>query len=517
MIDALIIGAGPVGLSMAIGLTRQGLNYRIIDMGTGPVPESRAIGIQARTLEMLEMAGVVEPFIEQGHPLRGFILHGPEGRQLGSLSFEHIKSRYPFILALPQNDTERILTEHLRRLGVQVERLTKLLSFRQDQDQVTAQIQRPDGGIEDVTCQWLLGCDGIHSRVREVLALQFPGKTYDLRFILADCHAEMELSDDHAHGFAHRTSLVAIFPLGHARHRLVAADPPACFDWQRKPTLAEWQELVDARASVPIRLSEPKWTTFFRVQCRLVDRLKRGRVFVLGDAAHVHSPALAQGMNTGMQDAWNLGWKLGLVRKGLAKPELLDSFEAERLPVERRVLDITDFTQNVVGATDRFRQAARDLLAPLFTRSVAVQRRISLIVSELGVNYHDSPIVEDHHLPHGPKAGQRAPDAIVAGRDGMPVHLMPLLGRNHVLLTVDADLSSPALKEIAQDYAGIVDVQALTIDAAGTSVYGNTPAFYLIRPDGHVAFRCGAQHPELLRAYLGRMLAVAGVSQLQHA
>jgi 3-(3-hydroxy-phenyl)propionate hydroxylase len=176
-----------------------------------------------------------------------------------------------------------------------------------------------------------------------VLKLQFTGKTYDLHFLLADVHAESPLGDDEAHIFGKKDGLFALFPLGKGLFRLVADNPPDRFRSQKKPTLQGWQELVNTRSSVPAGLFDLGWSTNFRVNSRMVQNLQRGRAFLMGDATHIHSPALAQGMNTGIQDACNLGWKLALVQKSLAQPTLLSSFEAERMPVERRILGMTDF------------------------------------------------------------------------------------------------------------------------------------------------------------------------------
>ena len=373
-LDALVVGAGPVGLNMAAALLAQGLRVRIIDSASDRAQESRAIGIQARTLEIFEIGGFVGEFLKLGHRLDGVTLYGDKGSEIGHLDFAYIPSRYQFILTLAQSETERILSDHLRTNGLQVERRTTLIGFEQSDFAVFAKIALPDGRQEEISTDWLLGCDGAHSKVREVLDLLFAGKTFDLHFLLGDFHVESALTDDRAHIFGRPEGLLAFFPLGKGRYRLVADNPPEQLRTNKKPTLDEWQGIADGRSSVPMKLSDPGWTTYFRVSSRMVEKLRQGRVFVLGDAAHIHSPALAQGMNTGIHDAWNLGWKLALVQRCLARPTLLDSFERERMPVEHNALKMTGFTQNMITAEKQSNRLLRDTLLPILSGITAFQK-----------------------------------------------------------------------------------------------------------------------------------------------
>jgi len=527
-----VVGAGPVGLSTAAFLAAQGLRCRVIDSAAGPVKESRAIGIQARTLEVLEMQGVVGEFLELGHRLHGVTIYGESGAPKGHLTFDLLPSRYTFILTLAQSQTERILSDHLETLGLAIERETTLRSLEQSNGEVCAHVALATGPEEEVRCDWLIGCDGAHSTVRDALGLEFAGKTFDQRFLLADVHADSSLSDTEAHIFARSEGLLAVFPLGNGRHRLIADNPPEQFDSEKRPSLEEWQEVVNERATVPMRLTDPDWTAFFRVNSRMVKSLREGRAFVLGDAAHIHSPALAQGMNTGIQDAWNLGWKMALVQKGVVQPHFLDSFESERMGVERAVLGMTEFTQNVVTTPRRINRALRDTLLPLVSGLTPFQTKTSEMVSEIAIGYRKSPIVENHRLPGGPHAGDRAPDATVgefsAGRE---INLMSIFGREHVLLA----LAAPELQAqekfqeinslIRERYAHLVSAYLILGNRvepvqAGTNIlldsaeqfaerYGSTPSFYLVRPDGYIGFRSHAAQARLLRAYLSKLFTGA--------
>lgn len=526
-LDVLVVGAGPVGLMMAITVAAQGLRCRIIDAAPEPEKESRAIGIQSRTLETFEMAGCVEQFLERGHLLQAFNLYGHDGRRILHIEFSELPSRYRYLMTLPQEETERILTQKLQALGVPVERPTRLISFEQSANRVSAKLETRQGETE-LSCDWLIGCDGAHSRVREQLGLQFAGKTYDLQFLLGDMHVETALTESEGHGFGRPNGLLAVFPLGGQRWRLIADYPEAGWEQREKPSLEEWQRLVDARASVPMRLSDPNWTAYFRVNARIVEKLRDRRVFVLGDAAHIHSPALAQGMNTGLQDAWNLGWKLALVQKGLAKPTLIDSFEAERLPVEQNVLKITDFTQTVVANTDRRMEALRDFFAPLAAQIPFIAEKARERISELNVSYRKSPIVENSLLPAGPAAGERAPDAEIRV-GGETRRLFSLFGREHVLLVMSErksataepqrlELAQQTVREMSEAYGHLMKAYLVFRDPRGEAPvqgdvifdirgeiarrYGGITALYLVRPDGYIAYRSGVTQVEKLKAYL---------------
>lgn len=527
-LDALVVGAGPVGLSMAAALLAQGMRVRIIDSAAERAQESRAIGIQARTLEVFEIAGLVDKFLEVGYQLHGVSLYGEAGPEVGHLDFRYIPSRYPFILTVPQGETERILGDHLQNHGLQIERRTTLIGFEQSDFTVSARIALPDSRQEDVAVDWLLGCDGARSKVREALGLQFAGKTFDLHFLLGDLHAESSLAEDRAHVFGRPEGLFAFFPLGKGRYRLVADNAPEQFRTEKKPTLEEWQDIADRRSSVPMKLSDLGWTTYFRVNSRMVERLRRGRVFILGDAAHIHSPALAQGMNTGIQDAWNLGWKLAVVQRCYARPALLDSFEQERLPVEHDVLKMTEFTQNMITAEKPTNRLLRDTLLPILSGIGAFQKTATKTVSETAIEYRASPVVEDHYAPDGPHAGDFAPAALLLRAEkNVKIALASLLGKKHVLFYMISPQSQSdgfqivrAITElIERHYERVIEPYVILPEGTPVSELGvdllididgdfarhyAASVLYLIRPDGYIAFRCLAAKQSLLQSYIDK-------------
>ncbi len=313
-VDVLVVGAGPTGLTLAEELARFGVSYRIIDSGRGPTDLSKAIGVQARTLETLDIMGMADELVRRGNPARAFHIYDGD-QHLLKLDFSELESRYPFLLIVPQSDTEQVLLAKLTA-GTNAERSTTLTAFTQGEAGVDATLQHDDGQTERVRARWLVGCDGAHSTVRRGLGLPFEGEEYEEGFMLADVHVEWNMPQDELYLFIHDGWLMAFFALPEGRYRLIADLPPAQAPPEQHPTLEDCQSIVDQRTPFPAKLSDPSWTAYYRIHRRIVPYLQEGRVFLAGDAAHIHSPAAAQGMNTGIQDAFNLGWKLALVSQG---------------------------------------------------------------------------------------------------------------------------------------------------------------------------------------------------------
>jgi 2-polyprenyl-6-methoxyphenol hydroxylase-like FAD-dependent oxidoreductase len=361
-LDILVVGAGPTGLTLAEELARFGVSFRIIDAGRGPTDLSKAIGVQARTLETLDIIGIADELVRHGNPAKGFRIYDGKDEIL-KLDFTRLGSRFPFLLTVPQRDTEHVLLEKLNARQ-HVERETTLIDFTQDSSGVDATLRHGDGGLEQVRARWLVGCDGAHSKVREKLGLPFEGKDYEESFLLADVHVEWSLPDDELYLFLHDGWLAAFFALPGGRCRLIADLPPEQAPKDQQPSLEVCQRIVAERVPMPATLSDPNWTAYYRIHRRIVPRLQQERVFLAGDAAHIHSPAAAQGMNTGIQDAFNLAWKLALVAHGQAPDSLLESYNAERYPVESAVLKNTDLLLSLASVRQPVARKLRDLLLP---------------------------------------------------------------------------------------------------------------------------------------------------------
>lgn len=520
----LVVGAGPTGLTVAAELARQGVPCRVIDMALGPSEKSKAIVIQARTLEIFSLMQIVDDFVAAGKPLHAVNIHF-NGKRITHVGFGELDSAYPFLLCLAQPETERILHDRLTQLGVRIERGVELMSLTQDAEKVTVELRHTDGRTERARMDWVVGCDGAHSAVRRALGIPFDGHTFEQQFVLADVHAETTLSEDEAHIFSQHGDICAIFPMGRGRFRIIADNPPANLS-THEPTLKECQAMVNPRVPAPVELSDPAWIANFRINSRMVRQLRTRRVFLAGDAAHIHSPAGGQGMNTGIQDAVNLAWKLALVCKGKSDPLLLDSYQAERYPVERSVLRQTDAAFRIAGAGHGIGAFVREHLAPLIGNLGFIQREAARVVSEIDIEYEHSPIVEDHHVPKGPRAGDRAPDAIARlAPDGREIRILDVCSRpEHTLLLVTESDAQVAIAEQASSAVVRVYGDVITPVIVSDSVaspgearqprplreeYGSIrPTMYLVRPDGYIGFRAPLT-PDIkdLMNYLARLMS----------
>ncbi len=514
--SVLIVGAGPTGLVMAHELARAGVQCRLVDKNAHRATQSRAIAIHSRTLESFELMGLADEFLAAGQRIDAVDIHGADG-PIAHVEFSSLDTRYPYVLGVPQDETERILEEHVAKLGVRVERNTELGGLTLDRAGVSARLRRGNG-VEEVEADWVLGCDGAHSTVRDQLSVSFSGATYPEHFVLADIKLTSNLDHGAAQVWLTGDGALAFFPLPDNRWRLIIANSPP--DWPGAPSLAQCQELVDARRPGNLKLTDPRWIAVFRIHRREAGQFRRDRAFLLGDAAHIHSPVGGQGMNIGIEDACNLAWKLGLVIRDGASPALLDSYEAERQPVDERVIRQTDRATRLVAVHGSVARFLRDHLMSLATQIPAVAEKLGEQISGLGVSYRRSPIVDDWPVGgNGPHAGDRAPDALVDDRQrGVATRLYDIFARHrHTLLLVGG--AAEPLPELPEMWRPSLVVRRIAssggdagadlVDRAGEVArrYGSTPAAYLIRPDGYVGLRCRASEvPSRLPSHLEKVL-----------
>jgi 2-polyprenyl-6-methoxyphenol hydroxylase-like FAD-dependent oxidoreductase len=528
----LVVGAGPTGLTLAAELLRKGIACRIIDREPFANPQSRALAVHARTLELFDMMGIADRFVDRGLKLNAFNVYD-RMRPIVRMSFAELPSRFPFVLSLPQAITEQLLTEQVHQFGGVIEYATCLVDLVQEPNQVSVRIKRPDGSEEDCKCQWLIGCDGAHSSVRHLLGAPFAGKKYPEYYVLADVEFETSLDVREFYIFSSGASIGGFHPFSSKGARIFA-DVES--DSAAEPTLGQIQQMLDSRGPGTVKLTKLNWLSMHHVHQRQVEAYRYGRVFLAGDAAHVHSPASGQGMNLGIQDAFNLAWKLGLVHQGLAAESLLDSYSSERQTAGRRVLKMTDFFTRINTVSTPIAQKLRNIVGPLIALNEFVQQRYRIAVTQLSTNYRGSPIVADHSSKRSlPAAGDRAVDVTFVQADtGNKVRLLELLRdqMHHLLMPTgphptESDLQSFAeiRSDIASKYPRAVKCHIIFADAnslpgplwAAESLIDcersmfdayaiSCASLLLIRPDGHVGFRCVPADGEALKKYFQTVL-----------
>ena len=507
--QVLVVGAGPTGLVLAAELLARGIRTRVIDKGAGVAMQARAIGIHARTLEILDMMGLADRFIQRGQLVRQLRFYS-QGRCLASLEFARCGSRFGFLLDLPQDQTERLLRARIGELGGVVEPGAELTGLAPGDDAVTVTVTGPAGRTETITAGYVVGCDGAHSRVRRELGLAFGGQPYPQDWLLADVLLGGDLPDgdlreDVVHAFFRPDGLpVILFPMRGHRWRLTL--PFAGQRGEQDPTLAEIQRLTSQRAPRPVTVSDPTWLASFRCHRRSASAYRRGRVLLAGDAVHIHSPAGGQGLNTGILDAHNLAWKLALVASGRVPDALLDSYGAERRPVAEDVLRLTHALVHYGTLSHPLKRMARDLVVPALARSAAIQRRAARRISQVYVRYPSGPQAvpgQPAGRPagrRGPAVGQRMPDLAVRA-DGRATTLHQALGGGrHVLLIPAASAAAVRADAALRPYRD--DVELVETAGAGSAV--------LVRPDGHVAAKGGPGGMPAISGYLRGLFGEPG-------
>jgi len=436
-VPVLVVGAGPVGLAAAVQLRPHGVRFRIVEKNAERTLLSKALVVWPRTLELLRASGVAANLVAAG--LQGTAATISSCRRtLVRLRLDRADSPYPFALFIPQSETERLLEAHLAAHDIRVERETELVGFEPDGQGVTAHLKRADGGEETLRADWIIACDGAHSAIRHRLALPFSGTTETTQFLLADIHVGGLAPDAGAKMFFHPDGVMALFPIGPAHFRMIAF--LGAFEEKRPdPTLAQIQELLDRRGPGGLTASDPVWLAYFRINERKLKDYRAGRIFFAGDAAHVHSPAGGQGMNTGIQDVCNLVWKLALVCRGAASAPLLDSYSAERSAVGDLVLRNAGAITRMATLRNPILLAVRNTTVTLLGRLPAVQKRFVRAMSELDIAYPNSPLSRNGaRRAGGPlRSGDRASDAALIGPTGERVALIDLISdRRFTLLAL---------------------------------------------------------------------------------
>jgi 2-polyprenyl-6-methoxyphenol hydroxylase-like FAD-dependent oxidoreductase len=493
--QVLIAGAGPTGLVLALWLTRLGVPVRIVDIAAEPGTTSRALAVQARTLELYAQAGLAQAVVEHGHKVQAVNLWAA-GRKRASVGFGSLGeglTPFPFALIYPQDAHERLLIERLAALGIQVERRCELLSFEESSGRVLARLKRADGASETFETAYIAGCDGAHSAVRNRLGIGFGGGTYDRLFYVADVHLKGAVADGNLHVALDIADFLAIFPLqSGAAARLVGT--------VRDEAGVERHELTWSDVStrvmqwLPLEVERVNWFSTYRVHHRVADQFRKGRAFLLGDAAHIHSPVGGQGMNTGIGDAINLAWKLAAVLNGRASESILETYEPERIAFARRLVRTTDRAFTAVTSSSGFARWVRlDLfprVMPILFKVRRMRRLMFRTVSQTALNYRGSAL----------SAGGAG---TVHGGDRLP--WAEALDNFRPLAALDWQVhvyGEPTPSLAAECAARRLPLHAFAwrpeVRASGLE----RDALYLVRPDGYVALAAARGDAAVLSAYL---------------
>jgi 2-polyprenyl-6-methoxyphenol hydroxylase-like FAD-dependent oxidoreductase len=530
----LIVGAGPTGMVAALELSRLGIPIRIIEKTPRPATTSRAIGVQARTLELFEQRGLVEPMLEKGNRGVGGSIYG-EGKRIFRLEFSHNGSQYGYMLFISQAETEAALRVALEKQNVTIEREVEFVALSQPDhgESVTAILKHRDGSLEEVNTGYLIDSEGAHSISRATLNIQFAGKTREENYLLGDFYVDGDLPATDFHIFSSEYGFMGLFPMGGGRFRMIASHPLSQPSKDTVPSAEELQTIYNQRSHIPARLHDVNWTSWFRINSRMVDRLRVGRIFLGGDSAHIHSPAGAQGMNTGIQDMINLCWKLAFVIKGQADPRLLDTYGDDRIPVIRNVLSKTERLTDTIGSESSLFRSVFSYIAPWIVGTEFVQQDSTERMSQLSLNYRDSPLSVSHHAAGSLRAGDRVPDLVVqlkggqgsATREPATENLFRLLSTDRFTLLF-VNLKDPerthhaaqALfpwKSILQTFS---IAPAVDEEAKFNNLFGSESSLILVRPDGYAAFLGSESSLDSLGRYLGSWLpAQQTAKEMVHA
>lgn len=492
--DVIIVGAGPTGLSLACQLQRFGIDFVIVEKNEGVTKFSKAIGVQARTLEIYEQLGLAQKAIAGGAiaekvrllargKVRGEIPLGDYGRDF---------SDYPFMLMFEQSKNEELLYEYLRAGGKEVRWQTELESFSQNNEGVQAAMRTAGGAAQTVAAQYLVGCDGAKSKIRTELGLMFAGSTFERLFYVADARIDWELPHDAVQVSLAREVFAAFFPMqGDHRYRIVGPFPQGAHE-DDEVVFEEIEAQIKSEAQLQLEISDVRWFSLYKVHSRRVNKFSEGRGFVAGDAAHIHSPAGAQGMNTGIQDAYNLAWKLALVIKGRAKAKLLETYNEERLANAQRLLETTDRMFEFAAGSNWLLSLIRTTIFPpvagFVTNLDPIRKRFFPILSQTGITYRRARL-SDHSsdASYKVKAGDRMPYFMIAGRSSHSYLHQP---KFHLLIFANGKHQFESIRQSFESvYGDIADQQVFTFEERVREVFGtDEPFVLLLRPDNHIAF-----------------------------
>jgi 2-polyprenyl-6-methoxyphenol hydroxylase-like FAD-dependent oxidoreductase len=510
--DVIIVGAGPTGLALAIQFIRLGIDFIIIDKKESTTPHSKAIGVQARTLEIYEQIDLADKLVSigtitekarmvEGGKVRGEIILKDIGEGL---------SPYPFLLIVEQGKHEKLLYDFIRSHNKDVRWQNELIDFLQNENGVTAQIKNANGEVETIGAKFLVGCDGAKSFVRHKLGLELVGGTFERLFYVADVEIDWEFSHEALHVCLAQNTITAFFPMrgSDKNWRIVGTFPEGHKADEGEILYEEIEKQIIADTELKLNITKVNWFSVYKVHSRAVNKFSEGRCFLAGDAAHIHTPAGAQGMNTGIQDGYNLAWKIDAVLRGAASEKLLTTYNDERLVNAKHLLKTTDQFFNFGASDDWFISFFRTHIFPYvagFAFSLdVVKKAIFPLVSQIGINYRDSRLSETTGS-FSVKAGDRMPYFLV---DGKSIYDNVREPKFHLISFSDGQQPAPEVENILDSkYKELLDFHSLPLYPNITEIFGTKQSFMvMLRPDNYIGLITNGNAPEAIQKYLSEAL-----------
>ncbi len=529
-LPVLIIGAGPTGLMMACELARHGIKFRIIDKKPEQTSCSNATWIQTRTIEILDHLGIVNRFLNIGHACNAINLYA-SGKHLLKIPLDQIDSTYPFVLMLPQSETEKLLNEYLKELKSHVERSLEFIEAAQEENKVISTIKHLDGKIETITSDWLIGCGGMGSAVRSTGKFLFPGHDLPEQFLVADAKMSSSLSKNEIHvffdkgaEFPDKRTILAITPLKSNKYRITAN---VYQEGARKTLYShEATDIIRERSHGKYTVNDVSWISPFWIHSNIIDHMRDRLTFLAGDAAHNHSPVGGQGMNTGLQDAYNLAWKLALVIKGKAKSSLLDSYQSERYPVICKVVKQTEQLTNM-SLFDKTFSIKLHHFCDKISHDKKTEQKIVDQIEQLDIRYKNSPVIDYHECisTKSPRQGERAPDVLIDQATRLYDHLRNT--QHNILLFTGLSASNEAIEKIketqqwlSKTYSDLIKIHIILTqklkdfknniideNAAVHKRYGvKNNAIFIIRPDNYIGYCSKSFEINLIKTFFQKYL-----------
>jgi 2-polyprenyl-6-methoxyphenol hydroxylase-like FAD-dependent oxidoreductase len=501
--DVIIVGAGPTGLSLAVQLIRYGIDFQIFDKKEGVTDLSKALGVHARTLEIYDQVGLAQTAVTDGEIVqKGALMHdGKISARLDFSEFGGQLSPFPFLLVFEQSKNERLLNEYIQHHGQSVQWQTELESLTQDPDGVKATIKTVTGETQTIEARYLVGCDGPSSPTRHLLDLEFEGSTYPRLFYVVDVEMEFQADEFTFYAALGQDSFVLMMPMEGDKHwRLIGnlpeyneqVDRVATDGAEQEITFDEIETKVKNIVRRPLEITTVRWFSTYKVHTRRAETFSLDRCFLAGDAAHIHTPAGGQGMNTGIQDAYNLAWKIALVLKDDAGDALLASYNEERLANANHLLQTTDRAFEVAAGNQWYLRFLRDKILPslasFVTQFSAAKEFLFPTVSQIGLNYHDSSLSEHQgDEDFAVKAGDRMPYFLV---DGVNIYDLLCAPKFHLAIFADGTHNYQDLRlELELKYGNLIDINIIPLYPHVVEIFGvNLPFYLLLRPDNYIGF-----------------------------